>query len=653
MPPLQELQRDKSFRIKLILVCLVVALSVSAIYVTVSYRLANDIGAQADLESLHRQALLIHGQLALKGQTDSSDFVAKLIHQVYFTDENPELYIEIHGPDLNWSINNNINSDVIDHLLYTINQADSDTIGDLSLSNGHIDIDEHHFLWQKVVDNTYQVLVLKNSNYIQQTLSFVTKRLGITSLIVFWLATWFALTLSSWMNKRVQDKNDSLAHLATHDTLTGLPNRLYLRNLLQDIMPEAMSPSLPNATKTHTSDVTQACLFVIDLDKFKEVNDAFGHTTGDSLLAKIAQKLKDTLDRTQTLIRFSGDKFIIWAPEIDIEHAELLVKKLIDRSNEPVLINKLAISTGASIGIAHYPSQATDSETLIMYADAAMSEAKQNRSGWATFSEKNIECGKQHLKRRAELEVALSEAQIKLHYQPKVSVADGQIIGVEGLARWYHPTDGILSPINFIDLIEHSGRVQEFGRYIITQAISQLGQWHQQGWFTPIAINLSPYNLLDPTLLEFTLSLLKQHDIPPNKLEIELIESETTLSIDLISKQLNAFKEAGVQVAIDDFGTGMSSLSYISTLNVNHIKIDRSFIDGIEQDTRKQAIVSSVIMLAHSFECEVIAEGIENKLQADMLIKMGCLYGQGYYYAKPMTAENIQAILKTNTILPL
>jgi diguanylate cyclase (GGDEF)-like protein len=397
----------------------------------------------------------------------------------------------------------------------------------------------------------------------------------------------------------------------------------------------------------------QGCLFVIDLDKFKEVNDTFGHAAGDTLLINVAKKLGQVLDDAQTLVRFGGDKFIIWAPEVDIEQAKNLVQRLIITCNEPVMINKLAISTGASIGLSHYPSQATDPESLILYADTAMYEAKQNRSGWSMFNERNIQCGRQRLKLRADLDDALSERQIKLHYQPKVSLKDGHIIGVEALARWYHPTDGLLPPAHFIELIEQSGRVQEFGRYVIANAIEQLDLWHQQGLFTPIAINLSPYNLLDPSLLDFTLRLLKNHKIEANKLEIELIESATSVNIEYISQSLNNFKEAGIKLAIDDFGTGMSSLSYISNLNVNHIKIDRSFIDGVEQDIRKQAVVSSVVMLANSFECEVIAEGIENKSQSEMLIEIGCLYGQGYYYAMPMTAENMQAMLLADAALPI
>lgn len=655
MPPLLELQRDKSFRLKLILVCLTVALTVSTIYVVVSYRLAADLGLKTALDSLHRQAMLLQGELLLNDKENSKKQLSKLVELVYFNGhlDTSEFYLNITGPDLQWSISNEINTSQLERLLSRLS-LHTDQHGQMKgMPNGLETLDNKQFLWQKIYGDTHQITIIKTSKDIDDILAIVMKRLIITSIIVFWLATWFALTLSSWMNKRVQDKNDALAHLATHDSLTGLPNRLFIKNMMKDILPDPLDKKSLKSRNVDESTLTQACLFVIDLDKFKEVNDTFGHTAGDVLLVKFAQKLKEVIDNTQTLVRFGGDKFIIWAPEVSLEQAKNLVQKLIITCNEPVMINKLAISTGASIGISHYPSQATDPESLILYADTAMDEAKQNRSGWSMFSERNIQCGRQRLKLRADLDNALFDRQIKLHYQPKVSLINGHIIGIEALARWHHPTDGILSPVHFIELIEQSGRVQEFGRYVIANAIEQLGLWHQQGLFTPIAINLSPYNLLDPSLLDFTLRLLKNHKVKANKLEIELIESATSINIEFISQSLNDFKEAGIKLAIDDFGTGMSSLSYISDLNVNHIKIDRSFIDGVEQDIRKQAVVSSVIMLANSFRCEVIAEGIENKFQAEMLINMGCLYGQGYYYAKPMTAENMQAMLQADAALPL
>ncbi|MCW8354527.1 EAL domain-containing protein [Marinomonas pontica] len=653
MPPILELQRDKSFRLKLMLVCLSVALSVATIYVVVSYRLAADLGLKTELDSLHRQAMFLHGEILLS-KNDSQQHLSELVSLVYFSKHFsvPQLYIKVSNSDMKWSMNHNIDKEKIDYLISKLPVYPIITSHIADMPNGVTEVDDVTLLWQVIQDDRYQITIVKTSQSLDDTLKFVMQRLIITSVIVFWLAAWLALTLSSWMNKRVQNKNDALARLATHDALTGLPNRLYLTNLMQSI--DLCPTSIDKKSDYHNMPAPkQGSLFVIDLDKFKEVNDTFGHAAGDSLLIDVAQKLQNALNNTQTLVRLGGDEFIVWAPEMDITDAKDLAQRLIEVCNEPVMINKLSINTGASIGISHYPSHTNNAESLITLADVAMYEAKQKRSGWSLFSERNTQRGHQRLRLRADLENALTDNQIKLHYQPKVSLADGQIIGVEGLARWYHPTDGLLSPYHFIDLIEQSGRVQEFGRYIILNAIEQLSQWQKQGIYTPIAINLSPYNLLDPELLDYTFTLLEKYAINSSYLEIELIESSTSINIDYISCRLSDFKQAGIKLAIDDFGTGMSSLSYISNLNVNHIKIDRSFIIDIEQDVKKQAVAALAISLAKTFDSKAIAEGVENKAQADLLIEMGCLYGQGYYFAKPMPVEEIEPLLLNNVFLPI
>ncbi len=656
MPPLLELQRDKLFRLRLILVCLGVALFVSAIYVVVSYRLSSDLGIEAETVSLHRQTMLFHAEL-VEADNEATQRLKHLIKLTYLNDHvrTELLYVEVHGDELDWSLNHNMSFSQITIIKEKIVSKTQQSKRP-SMVNGLEKLDGERFLWQMVEGQGYSIIMIEAASSVDAALSLIAKRLSITSFIVFWLALWLAITLSSWMSKRVQSKNDALAKLATYDSLTGLPNRLYLINMMQNIMPETPAEyEKTNETPLETplETPTRGCLFAIDLDKFKEVNDTFGHSSGDLLLREVSQKLALALNPTQTVMRIGGDEFIIWAPDLEIEEAHKLAQKLIDVCNEPIMIHKLSVNTGASIGLAHYPSHAKDAESLMVCADIAMYEAKQKRSGWSIFSERNTQLGHQRLRLRADLEGALSEWQIKFHYQPKVELNSGNVIGVEALARWYHPTDGILAPVHFIDLIEQSGRVQEFGRYVIQSAIQQLALWKTQGLSTPIAINLSPYNLLDPDLLDFTLALLKQHSIGTKQLEIELIESSTSINIDYIASRLGDFKRAGIALAIDDFGTGMSSLSYISNLNVNDIKIDRSFISDIEKDLKKQAIVSAAITLATSFDCNAIAEGIETKAQADILIKMDCLYGQGYYFAKPMPTNEIEALLLSNASLPL
>ncbi|MBJ7538712.1 putative bifunctional diguanylate cyclase/phosphodiesterase [Marinomonas transparens] len=656
MPPILEFQRDKSFRLRLIVVCLGVALLVSTIYVTVSYRLASDLGINAEQTSLHRQAMLLHAELLEEGDEGEDNLeerMAELVNLIYLNDHirANSLYVEARSKDFDWTLSNNMSIYQIVSLKKRLTIKKQESMN--PMANGVEKLDGQRFLWQVVEMQDYNILIIEAPKSIEEALSLIIRRLSITSIMIFWLAAWLAITISSWMTKRVQDKNDALARLATHDSLTGLPNRLYLTNLLQDLMPDTPLAELAKVDDALIEEQVSGSLFVIDLDKFKEVNDAFGHAAGDTLLKKVSQRISATLENNHTLVRVGGDEFIVWAPDLEIEKAILLAKELVLVCDEPVMINKLAINTGASIGICHYPTHATNAEALIIGADTAMYDAKQERTGWSLFNERDTEIDRLRLRLRADLGEALVQHQIKLYYQPKVELSTGRIASVEGLARWHHPTDGILTPHSFIDLVEHSGRVQEFGRYIIHAAITQLAEWQKQGVHIPVAINLSPYNLLDPGLLNFTLQLLDELRISPNMLEIELIESSTNITIEQIAPRLSKFKEAGIKLAIDDFGTGMSSLSYISSLNVDTIKIDRSFITEINIDPKKQIIVAAALTLANSFGNQTIAEGIENQAQLEMLKQMNCLYGQGYYFARPMPADEMFSLLQSKQSLPI
>ncbi|WP_353666305.1 EAL domain-containing protein [Marinomonas sp. THO17] len=629
------------------------AFFVSVIYITVSYRLAVDLGLKTELNALHQQTMILMSEIEQDSQL-SSQQLERFVNIVYLHHHVsvPTLYVHVEGKKLTWTKRHGISESDAQHLFNAIQQQlNSKDAFDHSMPNGVETFSGSKFLWQFGHTGQYKTLVIIQSQSLDDTLSYIIKRLFITSLFVFWLAIWLALSISSWINRKISKKNDALRKLATYDSLTNLPNRLYLNQVMSRFMRHQTNSA--RSTKNQEKQIKEGCLFVIDLDNFKEVNDTFGHAAGDELLQSVAKKLSASLTEQQILFRISGDEFIVWSPNTPIETAKNIAKMLIVACNEPVMINHLYINTGASIGFAHYPSHAKDFETLLLCADSAMYDAKQGRKGWSIFSKHTNSQGAKRLELRADLEDAFSAQRIKLDYQPKVSLNDYKITGVEGLARWHHPLHGVLYPYHFIELIEQSGRIQEFGRYIIKQAIEQLAIWQKQGIELPIAINISPFSLLDPKLLDFTLSLLKQHAIPSHMLEIELVESSISINLEYIFKRLDEFKQAGIKLAIDDFGTGMSSLSYISHLNVNFIKIDKSFMQGVEQDTKKRAVISAAIQLARNFNSSVIAEGIETQQQVDIVKKMGCEYGQGYYFAKPMSAQRIALLIKADQALPL
>lgn len=670
-----ELQRDKSLRKRLIMACLSVALLVSTIYIIISYRLALDLGSQSELIAIHQQAQLLHAEL-VEADHPPKERIQELIELIYLRtppfpiaentpqgiahtsdtrrknkqsqqkNSQPKVYVQVSGPDIDHFFNYHIDNTTLKKSLALINQKRLDQ---QPSQNGFIKIHGQHYIWQKLSDNHYTLLLIVAARSFDQTLELVIKRLSITSIIVFWIAVWLALTLSSWMNKHVQKKNEILSKLATHDPLTGLPNRLYLMDIIENLPPPEDKDSLYYAP-------VKGCLFSINLDRFKEVNDTFGHSAGDQLLIEIAQRLQSALSKEQLLMRTGGDEFLVWAPGISADEAELTATAMVQICNTPVMINKLAINTGASIGIALYPDHGSNAETLTISADIAMREAKRQRSGWRIFDSQSHQGQSDSIHRltlRSALGDALSQRQIVLYYQPKIDLQTGQISGVEGLARWNHPDEGTLTPDYFIDLMEQSGHVQAFGRYIVREAISQLSNWQNMGKVVPIAINFSPYNLLDPGLLTYVKNLLQHYNVPPDRLEIELTESATSMNVQNISERLTAFKQLGIKLAIDDFGTGMSSLSYISHLNVDTIKIDRSFITDIDSNSAHKTIVESALRLSNAFHCKTVAEGVENIKQVEILQEMGCDHAQGYYYARPMTTDEITHLLKHNHSLPL
>ncbi|RUM51574.1 MAG: hypothetical protein DSY85_11525, partial [Marinomonas sp.] len=547
MTTLFELQLDKHLRRKLIFICLIVAFVVSVIYGVVAYRLSNDLGVDTEIRYLEKRALLLLAEVEEEGD-EAQERVNELISLMQSSEPKPEaLFLNVRDASGAWELNQFMPQATLMQVLSEVEALPTST-----LRSGSLSIDGNYFLWTKQVKKDTSLLLITSSHSIDQARAHIIKRLSISSLIVFWIAVWLALTLSSWIAKRVEGKNEALRKLATHDNLTGLPNRLYLVDLIE-------------RDQKNTEQPLVGALLLINIDKFKEVNETLGHRNGDKLLVVFSHRLHQVLAPEQQLIRSNGDEFLIWAPHYDEIQATELVRTLTATLNEPFLIDQLPIHLSITTGVALAPIHNNDIESLIIQTDIALNEARKHRSEWSIFdpSKQLEQDGQQTLRYRSELADALREQQFKLYYQPKVDLNTGQILSAEALARWHHPQDGVVPPLMFISLIEQSGKVREFGRYVIRTAIRQIDQWQTKGIAVPVAVNLSPYNLLDPDIVSFTESLLQNFNIAPEMLEIELTETATSLHLQTISKSLNGFKEIGVKLSIDDFGTGMSSLAYI------------------------------------------------------------------------------------------
>ncbi|MCC4273299.1 putative bifunctional diguanylate cyclase/phosphodiesterase [Marinomonas communis] len=636
MKTLFELQLDKHLRRKLILICLIVAFVVSVIYGVVAYRLSNDLGVDTEIRYLEKRALFLLAEVEEEGD-EAQERVNELISLMQSSELKPEaLFLNVRDASGAWELNQFMPQATLMQVL-----SEVEALPTSALRSGFLSIDGNYFLWTKQVKKDTSLLLITSSHSIDKARAHIIKRLSISSLIVFWIAVWLALTLSSWIAKRVEDKNEALRKLATHDNLTGLPNRLYLVDLIE-------------RDQKNTEQPLVGALLLINIDKFKEVNETLGHRNGDKLLVAFSHRLNQVLAPEQQLIRSNGDEFLIWAPHYDEIQATELVGTLTATLNEPFLIDQLPIHLSITTGVALAPIHDNDIESLIIQTDIALNEARKHRSEWSLFdpSKQLEQDGQQTLRYRSELADALREQQFKLYYQPKVDLNTGQILSAEALARWHHPQDGVVPPLMFISLIEQSGKVREFGRYVIRTAIRQIDQWQTKGIAVPVAVNLSPYNLLDPDIVPFTESLLQKFNIAPEMLEIELTETATSLHLQTISQSLNGFKEIGVKLSIDDFGTGMSSLAYISSLNVDTIKIDRAFVRDMDKNDSHLSIVQTALNLAKAFDCTVVAEGVENAEQAKLLDSLGCHYGQGYYYSPPIPEDKFTAMLKFTRSLP-
>ena len=631
MAPL--LDRKTSVRPRLILACLTVSLLIAAIYVTVSYRLTADVSLETELNTMQRVVRLLNNELLRRDGSFSSKTEAFSRLLITPEDEAPKVF-QVDSQANRWKQAHLLSNEEMDRLLLTFEN-------ERSQDNHLITHDGDTYLWYQQKSDAYTITFIQQTVVLDTTLSLVAKRLLITSIIVFWIAVWLALTLSSLIAKRAEEINDALTELATTDALTGLPNRLYLTDTLSTAL----------CTLDGQSAVSEGCLFAIDLDKFKEVNDSFGHTAGDELLKSVAQRISAITEAPYEVIRIGGDEFIIWAPGCSVEEGKRIAQKVVESCDIPILINGLEINTGASVGFAHFPTHTDNSETLISCADTAMYKAKEQRSGWQLYDAQKVANYKQDLQLRAEINDAMLKNQLILHFQPKVDMETGHIVSVEGLCRWEHPQLGLLMPFAFIELIEHSGKVQEFGRYIIKKAIEHVSMWRQEGIYTPIAVNLSPYNLLYPGLDSYIKGLLNDCDVPAECIELELTENETCLNIKYIQGALDKVRHLGIKLAIDDFGTGMSSLAYLANLQVNVLKIDRTFIKDIETNSGHRAIVASTVTLAESFGCELVAEGVETQSQAAILTSMGCKLAQGYLFAKPMPENEIKTLLINGELL--
>ncbi len=435
-------------------------------------------------------------------------------------------------------------------------------------------------------------------------------------------------------SKAAQQKIEFMSY---HDALTGLPNRLLAKNLFEQAILDA------------DRDNSKVALLFVDLDKFKTINDSLGHLVGDALLTGLAGRLRACLRDVDTLSRQGGDEFLIALKDVrDSESITVVTDKLMESMAEPVKISGHELSISLSIGIAVYPDDGQDFETLLKKSDTAMYQAKESgRNTYRFHTEQMNLDATEHLRLRNGLRRALEQGEFLLHYQPQLSVVNGEVVGVEALLRWQHPELGMVPPGKFISIAEDSGLIVPISEWVIREACRQAIAWQNEGLpGMVVAVNLSAVHFKRGDVVQSALQALQESGLEPSLLEFELTESILIKETDKVMAIVRQLKSMGVKLSIDDFGTGYSSLSYLKQFNVDKLKIDQSFIRDMADDPNDAAIVRAIIQMAKSLNLETIAEGVEDERQLALLRLQQCDEVQGFYFAKPMPADALAGYLR-------
>jgi diguanylate cyclase (GGDEF)-like protein/PAS domain S-box-containing protein len=431
-----------------------------------------------------------------------------------------------------------------------------------------------------------------------------------------------------------------MEYLALHDNLTGLPNRTLLMDRLEHAILASRRDSQPLA------------LLLLDLDRFKEINDTLGHAVGDSLLAEVGQILSGPLRDSDTVARLGGDEFAILLPLVSgLAQARDIAERVAAVLTRPFPVEQITVEVGVSIGVTLYPDHGTDASELMRAADVAMYVAKRDHMNVAIYDEDKDHHSVRNLSMSGELRQAMDEDELALFFQPQIDVATGKLTGAETLLRWDHPRYGMVSPDEFVSLAEQTGLIRPLTRWVIGKSLKQLETWQESGLDIGLSINLSPRNLHETGLAQSITELMEKRELRPELITLEITEDAIMTDPERALAAIRHLKECGVRLAIDDFGTGYSSLAYLKALPVDELKIDKSFVMHMSDDSNDEVIVRSTIDLAHNLGLSVVAEGVESDLHLQTLRGLGCDVGQGFHIGHPLRIEEFHQWMENrNTI---
>ncbi|HET9442460.1 MAG TPA: EAL domain-containing protein, partial [Acidimicrobiales bacterium] len=427
---------------------------------------------------------------------------------------------------------------------------------------------------------------------------------------------------------------DDVLHQALHDGLTSLPNRTLFHQRVQRAIVNACDEG------------NHVAVMLIDLNRFKEINDTLGHHQGDLLLQDLSARLQQGVRPTDTVARLGGDEFAVLVPRVaDTAEAVQLALRVMRTLERPFVVNELTLGVNAAVGIAVYPDHGLDPATLLQKADVAMYAAKGTALGYEVYSPADDRHSRRRLALQGELRNAAATGQLRVHYQPKADLRSGQVTGVEALVRWEHPLHGSVSPEEFVPIAEQTGTIGALTSFVLEEALGQCGAWRRSGLDVGVAVNLSVRSLLDTHLPAEISRLLAETGVPADHLTLELTESSVMADPPRTADVLARLDQLGVQLSVDDYGTGYSSLSYLPRLPLDEMKIDKSFVMGMGAEGYEEVIVRSTIDLGHNLGLRVVAEGVEDAVTWQRLNDLGCDSAQGYYLSRPVPADQVIDLL--------
>ena len=480
-----------------------------------------------------------------------------------------------------------------------------------------------------------------NESNMDHQIQLINQRIIYTAIayigLTFALIAFFIPKLNR-MRKEIVRQAGVLEYQSCHDALTGLPNRVLFENRMKQGLEDNRRQNAHYA------------ILLIDLNRFKEVNDTLGHAIGDMVLQETGYRLHKLVRNSDTLVRLGGDEFALIIANVDEEGATTVAKKLIESVEKPYFIEQHRLHISASVGIAVTPQDGKDTKTIMRHVDMAMYEAKRTNMGYCLYHQSLDKNTLHRLALTSDLKESLIREDFELYYQPKMCIKSNKLLGVEALIRWRHPEHGLIMPEKFISVAEDSGLITAMTSWVIKEALRQQSVWQKQGMFISVAVNLSPINLFDAELPQKINKLLNEYHVPPEYLEMEITESAILSDINRAAETLTRIHNMGISLSIDDFGTGYSSFIHVKKLPISQIKIDKSFIKDMETDNNT-SIVNTIIELAHHLHLTVVAEGAEEESTIAILRRLGCDMVQGYYISPPLPALEIEQFIKTHELI--